>query len=185
VAEADIPRLHEVLAAIGNASLEAMQDRLHCAAQHLYYSSTLGAVMGENGQYDAFETLLEVLRMRRDHPGVPPARYAEVDSQFADFVACRLSQPGAACLGIRQSTDSDASCICACAGVSLAVCLCACACMHTVCVCVRVHVCAHMPASVGVNAFACERASPARIMSILPKPPCCHTHSAFMRPMLV
>ena len=103
VAEADIPRLHHILDAVGNATLEAMQDRLYCAAQHLYYSSTLGGLMGEDGRYDAFETLMEVLRMRRDHPGVPPARYAEVDRHFADFMACRPGQSGAACLGVGRA----------------------------------------------------------------------------------
>ncbi len=35
VAEADIPRLHEVLAAIGPSQLADMQARLHCAGQHM------------------------------------------------------------------------------------------------------------------------------------------------------
>ena len=36
------------------------QASLRCAAQHLVYSSITGALMGEDGRYDAFETLLEV-----------------------------------------------------------------------------------------------------------------------------
>ena len=35
VAEADIPRLHEVLGAIGPDQLAQMQSRLHCAMQHM------------------------------------------------------------------------------------------------------------------------------------------------------
>jgi hypothetical protein len=45
------------------------QDRLYCGAQHLFFTSIFGSVLGDDGKYDAFETILEILRARRAHPG--------------------------------------------------------------------------------------------------------------------
>lgn len=50
VAEADIPRLHKVLEAVTPQQLADMQAALQCAAQHLFYSSTLGSILGEDGR---------------------------------------------------------------------------------------------------------------------------------------
>ncbi|GFR41320.1 hypothetical protein Agub_g2004 [Astrephomene gubernaculifera] len=94
VPERDIGRLHEVLGALSEARIETMQERIRCAAQHMYFSSTFGEVMGEDGRYDAFETLMEVLRMRRDYPGVDPSQYTALDKRFADFVNCQLEPTG-------------------------------------------------------------------------------------------
>ncbi len=38
------------------------QRALRCAAQHFVWSGIAGGFMGETGQFDAFETLLEILR---------------------------------------------------------------------------------------------------------------------------
>ena len=38
------------------------QSNLRCAAQHLFWSSLFGSVFGEDGRYDAFETLMQVWR---------------------------------------------------------------------------------------------------------------------------
>ncbi|KAG2498002.1 hypothetical protein HYH03_004261 [Edaphochlamys debaryana] len=88
VPEADIPRMHDILAAINFTDYIYLQAGARCAAQHLYYSTTFGEVMGEDGRFDAFETLMEILRMRKQYPGVPPERYMKADSRFADFVTC-------------------------------------------------------------------------------------------------
>ncbi|GLC51474.1 hypothetical protein PLESTB_000506400 [Pleodorina starrii] len=93
VAEKDIPLLHRILAGVSAADLAAKQKRLHCAAQHLFYSSSLGAILGEDGRYDAFETTMEILRVRKEHPGVPPEKYTKVDERFRKFVDCDLDGP--------------------------------------------------------------------------------------------
>uniref|UniRef100_A0A6U2FL05 Exostosin GT47 domain-containing protein n=1 Tax=Chlamydomonas euryale TaxID=1486919 RepID=A0A6U2FL05_9CHLO len=87
--QADIPTLHETLSAITPAAHAALRSALPCAAQHLSWSSVVGGFMRESGRYDAFETLLEVLRARIDHPGIPPHRLADEDPQLAAFMECR------------------------------------------------------------------------------------------------
>ncbi|PNH04401.1 putative glucuronosyltransferase, partial [Tetrabaena socialis] len=90
LAERDIPYAHHILGALNGQDVKGIQGALRCAAQHMYFSSTFGEVTGDDGRYDAFETLMEVLRMRRDHPGLAPERYAREDARFADFANCRL-----------------------------------------------------------------------------------------------
>ena len=90
--EADIPRLHLVLEKLPPDKVAAMQARLRCAAQHLYYSSTFGSLFGEDGRYDAVETLLQILRVRAAHPDLPPERYMEADDQFRRFINCELGE---------------------------------------------------------------------------------------------
>eukprot|EP00983_Pelagomonas_calceolata_P046230 1140066-Pelagomonas_calceolata.AAC.3 len=61
------------------------------------------------GRYDAFETTLEILRMRADYPGTPPEEYAKkrlghpdkppteyvmVDQSFKRFMACGADEIG-------------------------------------------------------------------------------------------
>ncbi|PNH10645.1 putative glucuronosyltransferase, partial [Tetrabaena socialis] len=89
VAEADIPRMHDILAAITPEQLRAKQAQMHCAAQHMLYSSMTGAVLGEDGRYDAFESTLEVLRVRRAHPAAPQADFRRLDPDFDAFMDCR------------------------------------------------------------------------------------------------
>ncbi|KAG2483243.1 hypothetical protein HYH03_017900 [Edaphochlamys debaryana] len=87
--EADIPRLHEILEAIGPDELLRKQRALRCAAQHMVYSSIVGGLFGEDGRFDAFETTLEVLRVMRQHPDAPPESYRAIDKDFDAFMDCR------------------------------------------------------------------------------------------------
>ncbi|KAG2438928.1 hypothetical protein HYH02_010722 [Chlamydomonas schloesseri] len=89
VAEADIPRLHEILAAIGPGEYARKVRSLRCAAQHMAFSGVTGAYMGESGRFDAFETLLAVLAARARHPDTPPERLRQVDQQLDAFMDCR------------------------------------------------------------------------------------------------
>ncbi|KAG2487592.1 hypothetical protein HYH03_013871 [Edaphochlamys debaryana] len=89
VAEADIPRLHEILEAISPEEYALKASRLRCAAQHMAFSLTTGALFGESGAFDAFETLLEVLRAKAAHPDVPFERLRQVDPQLDAFLDCR------------------------------------------------------------------------------------------------
>ncbi|GIL87530.1 hypothetical protein Vretifemale_15566 [Volvox reticuliferus] len=87
--EADIPRLHEILESITPERLAEMQVALRCAAQHMLYSSVVGGLFGEDGRYDAFETTLEVLRVKAAHPDAPPEMYRKLDLDFDKFMGCR------------------------------------------------------------------------------------------------
>ena len=66
-----------------------LQATLRCAAQHFVYSSINGGIMGEDGRYDAFETTLEVLRVKGLYPDAEPSQYQQLDSDFRDFMACQ------------------------------------------------------------------------------------------------
>ncbi|GIL44053.1 hypothetical protein Vafri_1620 [Volvox africanus] len=88
LAEEAIPQAHELLAA-GLSELPKKQARMHCAAQHMLYSTITGAVLGEDGRYDAFETTLEVLRVRAAHPDAPQEDFRHLDPDFAAFMDCR------------------------------------------------------------------------------------------------
>ncbi|EFJ44781.1 acetylglucosaminyltransferase [Volvox carteri f. nagariensis] len=92
-----------------DTGMQPGHKRLRCAAQHMFYSSTLGAILGEDGRYggwgirwglrvcgggaDAFETIIEILRVRKAHPDVPPEQYIHVDERFRKFVDCDLGGP--------------------------------------------------------------------------------------------
>ncbi|KXZ45291.1 hypothetical protein GPECTOR_56g387 [Gonium pectorale] len=89
VAERDIPRLHELLDAVTPEQRQAKRARMYCAAQHMLYSSITGSVMGEDGRYDAFESTLEVLRVKALHPTAPPQDYRRLDPDFDAFMDCR------------------------------------------------------------------------------------------------
>ncbi|KAG2491391.1 hypothetical protein HYH03_010182 [Edaphochlamys debaryana] len=86
--QADIPVLHQRLAAVDPATLQRLQDALLCAAQHLIYSSSLGSFMQEDGSWDAFEFTLQILRMQQTYPDLEPQDYARMDEQFRTFVNC-------------------------------------------------------------------------------------------------
>ncbi|KAG2491520.1 hypothetical protein HYH03_010096 [Edaphochlamys debaryana] len=88
VAHADIPGLHGVLGGVGEEAYQRMQDAARCAAQHLVFSTMSGAFMQEDGRWDAFEFILEILRMQQSYPGLDPAKYAETDEQYRNFVNC-------------------------------------------------------------------------------------------------
>ncbi|KAG2484203.1 hypothetical protein HYH03_016938 [Edaphochlamys debaryana] len=76
--------------------------KLYCASRHLAWTSVFGGLYaGDTGQFDAMATLVRILRARRDHPGVPDHQLAQVDPDFADFLACKAS--GAAAAGAAAS----------------------------------------------------------------------------------
>ncbi|KXZ55831.1 hypothetical protein GPECTOR_2g1382 [Gonium pectorale] len=106
VEEADIPRLHEHLEAAEARKgwMDARRDALYCAAQHLAFSGSAGAFMQEDGRWDAFEMILEILRMRQEHPGVEPARYASVDERFRSFLHC--GEPDMAAYGRKRRAQA-------------------------------------------------------------------------------
>ncbi|GIL98165.1 hypothetical protein Vretimale_3596, partial [Volvox reticuliferus] len=84
----DIPRLHELLAAFSEEDLERKRAALRCAAQHMVFSTIGGALMQEDGRWDAFEFILEILRMQQTYPGLDPKKYAASDAQFRAFLNC-------------------------------------------------------------------------------------------------
>lgn len=67
VAEKDIPVLHEKLAEVEArpGAVTSLQQTLHCAAQHMIYSSITGGFLGEQGVaqlHRASKGLLSMLR---------------------------------------------------------------------------------------------------------------------------
>ncbi|KXZ55491.1 hypothetical protein GPECTOR_2g1040 [Gonium pectorale] len=93
IRERDIPVMHRLLEGLDGGQLGAFQERLRCAAQHLFWSSLYGGVFGEDGRYDAFETLAQILRMRAAYPNLAPEEYAYVDPAFAAFINCQEPPP--------------------------------------------------------------------------------------------
>lgn len=89
IPEKRIPKAHEVLGNITVEQYEQLQVELRCAAQHLFWSSIHGGIMNETGAYDAFETLMEVLRVKTLHPDLSPTEYEHVDEDFARFMRCQ------------------------------------------------------------------------------------------------
>ncbi|GFH12053.1 uncharacterized protein HaLaN_07679 [Haematococcus lacustris] len=105
VAEADVPRLHTILADIPPQRLQAMQAALQCASRHLWWSSMWGGIFGEDGRYDAFATLMELLAARRRHPGAEPQDLMALDPEWAKFARCELgddTELAAAALALGQ-----------------------------------------------------------------------------------
>lgn len=57
----------------------------------MFWAGTYGLIFQDDaGEYDAFNTLMAILRAKRRHPGVPAGRLREVDSQLRLFMECRL-----------------------------------------------------------------------------------------------
>ncbi|PNH10148.1 putative glucuronosyltransferase, partial [Tetrabaena socialis] len=90
VKEEDVPHMHTTLAAINDTKLLQMQKALACASKHLWWSTLWGGLFGEDGRYDAFATLMEVLRVRALHPEARPEQYRAVDERFRRFADCEL-----------------------------------------------------------------------------------------------
>ena len=65
------------------------QARVRCAAQHFHWSGNLGGIMKETGEFDAFNTIMAILRMRRAYPGRRPDEFYALDQDFRDFVDCK------------------------------------------------------------------------------------------------
>ncbi|KAG2495607.1 hypothetical protein HYH03_006207 [Edaphochlamys debaryana] len=112
VAEADIPRLHEILGAISPEEYARKVPRLRCAAQHLAFSTVTGSTMGESGRFDAFETLLEVLRAKAEHPGVAPEGLRRVDARLDAFMECRGEEEGEGAEGVGRIWHTVLSKVC-------------------------------------------------------------------------
>ena len=74
------------------------QKRTACAAQHFHWSSNLGGIMGETGEFDAFATIMAILRMRRKYPDSKPEEYYDLDEGFRDFVDCKPGAAAQACV---------------------------------------------------------------------------------------
>lgn len=68
--------------------LPPLQTQLACAAQHIFWSSIYGGVLGDDGRYDAFETVMEILRVKLLYPDLEPGRYVEKDEAFRRFMHC-------------------------------------------------------------------------------------------------
>jgi hypothetical protein len=59
-----------------------MQEALRCASLHMRWSSILGGLTGEDARYDAFATLLQILRVKAEHPEWAPGEYRQKDEEF-------------------------------------------------------------------------------------------------------
>ena len=54
----------------------------------MFWSSIYGSILGDEGRYDAFETVMEILRMKLQYPDLDPAKYAAKDEAFRRFMHC-------------------------------------------------------------------------------------------------
>lgn len=108
--EDDIPSLHERLAAVSEGQLAGMQRSLACASRHLWWSSVWGGLFGEDGRYDAFATLMEILRLRIKYPDAAPQDYLRLDERWRKFAACELGDDGAGGKQARRGGESFSLC---------------------------------------------------------------------------
>ena len=90
VPESNVARMHEILSSVSDEKVLDMQKKLACASKHLWWSSFWGGIFGEDGRYDAFATMMEILRVRIEHPDAKPDEYAKVDERWRKFAACDL-----------------------------------------------------------------------------------------------
>jgi hypothetical protein len=82
--------MHVALAAAEGPRLQQLQANLACAARHLYWAGTWGSIFaGDSGEFDAFNTLMAILRAKLLHPGVPAAQLRSRDGELARFMACQ------------------------------------------------------------------------------------------------
>lgn len=90
VAEKDIPSLHQILQSVEDdeARMAKMQRSIKCAAQHFVYSSITGGILGDDGKFDAFESILAVLRSITKNPSTPIEKLYDVDAEFRLFMNC-------------------------------------------------------------------------------------------------
>jgi hypothetical protein len=58
------------------------QAALRCASLHLRWSSVFGGTVGEDGRFDAFATLMQILRVKAQRPELRPEEYYEKDEAF-------------------------------------------------------------------------------------------------------
>ena len=45
--------------------------------------------MQETGEFDAFNTIMAILRMRKKYPDAKPEDFFSLDAEFRDFVDCK------------------------------------------------------------------------------------------------
>lgn len=88
ISQSEIPNLHKILETVSPETYHGLVKNLTCAAQHLHYSASVGGIMGETGEFDAFNTIIQILRMRLKYPDMEPEDYYHHDAQFRDFVDC-------------------------------------------------------------------------------------------------
>lgn len=60
----EVPRLHDVLAAVSPARRRRMRRALSKVWPRFLYTQLYGSYLGEDGREDAFETLVQVMRRR-------------------------------------------------------------------------------------------------------------------------
>ncbi len=70
------------------------QEKLKCAAQHFHWSTNLGGIMLETGEFDAFNTIMAILRMRKKYPEAKPEEFYDLDQEFRDFTDCKPCESG-------------------------------------------------------------------------------------------
>ena len=89
VAEADVSRIVDTVAAVPPAAVAAMQAALACAWRFFTWTSLWGALADEDGSSDAFEVLMWTLRQRKLRaPGVaPPPKLRACDAVPDGFAA--------------------------------------------------------------------------------------------------
>jgi hypothetical protein len=58
-----------------------MQAALRCAQLHLRWSTMEGGTVGEDGRYDVWATLVEILRVKASRPELAPEEY-HTDERF-------------------------------------------------------------------------------------------------------
>ena len=92
VSDEELPRLPQILAAFLKSSSLTIMSKMACAARHLQWSSYYGGSYGEDGRYNAFYTIMEILRVRLVHPLMHPSKYASLDERFGKFMRCELGE---------------------------------------------------------------------------------------------
>ncbi|KAG2427045.1 hypothetical protein HXX76_012561 [Chlamydomonas incerta] len=95
IAEADLPDVETILRGFTPQQKAAKMEKLYCAARHVAYTSVFGGLFdGDTGEFDAIATIVNILRVRLRHPGVPDHKLMKVDPDFADFMACKARSLG-------------------------------------------------------------------------------------------
>ena len=88
VLESEIPKLHKILESVSEEKVKQKQSQLWCAAQHIFWGSIYGGLVDDEGRYDAFETTMEILRMKIKYPALAPQDYVKKDEDFRKFTSC-------------------------------------------------------------------------------------------------
>jgi hypothetical protein len=92
VTDEELSRLPQILDAFLRSLTPTITPRMACAARHVQWSSSFGGSYGEDGRYDVFYTIMEILRVRLLHPSTHPSKYAGLDERFGKFMRCELGE---------------------------------------------------------------------------------------------